>query len=236
MATQRAAKLTIKAYEKFENGALNALIGTYEVQLNPSQVSFSLAEDDYSRDAAFSATGGALETRRPAFFREVVGFSFILDQTGAIPNEADGVAAGSAGGAVGLKASIDKLKKTTIQPLRSTHAPPFVLVLWGDISLQGIVTGFSVDFTYFNINGNPLRAVIRMSVTEVVDSVSESAKFQSPDITRMPIIRAGDTLPGLCQDFYDSPLYYIRIAQANKLSSFRRLRPGERLVFPPLEK
>jgi Contractile injection system tube protein len=227
-------KLIINAFQKFEKGTLQTLVGSYELQLNPNSVACAYAQEKNTNDGPSSAGGDTIESKRPTYYKESIKFSFTLDNSGVLPNAADGLS--SASGGTGLKLSIDKLKKATILPLRSSHAPPFVQILWGDIALNGIVNDFSIEYTYFNVSGNPLRANITLGVVEVVDSVVESSKYQSPDITRMPIIKAGQSLPQLCQEFYDSNLYYIQIAQENKLHSFRRLQVGKRLLFPPLEK
>ena len=234
MAGSGVSKLIINAFQKFEAGKLQTNVGSYELQINPNSVSCSFAQEKNISQEPSSAGGDTIESKRPTYYKEAIKFSFTLDDSGVLPNTADGIS--SSTGGTGLGTSIEKLKKATILPLRSTHAPPFVQILWGDIALNGIVTEFSIEYTYFNITGNPLRANISLGVVEVVDSVVESSKYQSPDITRMPIIKDGQSLPQLCHDFYDSNLYYIQVAKENKLSSFRRLQVGKRLLFPPLEK
>ena len=234
MSDDGVKKLKIFAYQKFESGSVSGPLGTYELQLNPASVSCTYAKVNPNEDRN-SATGDPLNLKRPTYYREAIKFNFTLDHSGALPFAADGLTLSTAG-TTGLKQSIEKLRAATIMPLRSTHAPPFIKVIWGDIALQGIVQEFSIDYTYFNVLGEPLRAKVTLGVIEVVDAAVESSKYQSPDITRMPIIKAGENLPQLCNEFYDSPQYYIQVARENGLSSFRRLKPGEVLRFPPLEK
>lgn len=234
MSDDGVKKLKIFAYQKFESGVVSGALGTYELQLNPASVACTYAKVDPADDRN-SATGDPLSLKRPSYYRESIKFNFTLDHSGALPFAADGLSLSTAGSS-GLKLSIEKLRAATIMPLRSTHAPPFVKIIWGDISLQGIVQEFSIDYSYFNVMGEPLRAKVTLGIIEVVDSAVESSKYQSPDITRMPMVKAGDNLPQMCNDFYDSPHYYIQVARENGLSSFRRLRPGQVLRFPPLEK
>jgi nucleoid-associated protein YgaU len=41
-------------------------------------------------------------------------------------------------------------------------------------------------------------------------------------------------LPLLCQKVYRDGSYYMQVAKANHLASFRDIKPGTQLVFPPL--
>jgi hypothetical protein len=114
--------------------------------------------------------------------------------------------------------------------------PPYVKLEWGNITLVGHVIKFEKQILKFNRSGSPLRANISMSIKEEFDQVVISREFKSPDITRMPKINDGDSLVSLCEKFYDDPKYFIRIAEYNQLPSFRSLKPGSVLQFPPLEK
>jgi hypothetical protein len=39
----------------------------------------------------------------------------------------------------------------------------------------------------------------------------------------------------LCNRIYGDPAYFVDVARYNGLDAFRRLEPGARLQFPPLE-
>jgi nucleoid-associated protein YgaU len=56
----------------------------------------------------------------------------------------------------------------------------------------------------------------------------------SPDLTHLITVKAGDTLPLLCDRIYRDSGYYMEVARINGLSSFRNLQPGTTLKFPPL--
>jgi hypothetical protein len=114
--------------------------------------------------------------------------------------------------------------------------PPFVHLEWGSISLKGVVTDLGIEYTYFNSFGYAVRAEISITIEEFIDQNVEQSKYQSPDITRIPTIKSGETLPALCKEFYSDKKYYLKIAEINNLPSFRRLKLGEKLLFPPLEK
>ena len=136
-----------------------------------------------------------------------------------------------------IQSSIDQLQKASIKPTSESHMPPFVHVLWsGSVNLKGRVTKFDVTYLHFDRLGFPMRAKVSMSVAEVVGDQVVSREFRSPDITRMPTIREGDTLVAMCHEFYDDRKYFIRVAEFNDLPTFRRLKVGSTIQFPPLEK
>ncbi len=69
--------------------------------------------------------------------------------------------------------------------------------------------------------------------TRAAQIVKEAGRG-SPDLTHLVTVRAGDTLPLLCERIYREPGYYLDVARINGLSAFRQLQPGSRLRFPPL--
>ena len=230
------SNLTIKAYS---SSGFNELKGTYKLQINPGSVkcSYGKTDDKDKEIEPKSANGGAIPQKSTTYFKESVSFNFTLDLTGVIPNVPDGVNPPKKDNFFsGLNDSINKLKKVTIDPLRSTHMPPYVHLIWGDISLKGFVGELGIEYTYFNSEGKAVRADISIKIEEFIDQNVIETKFQSPDITRIPTIKVGDTIPAFCKEFYSDKKYYLKIAESNNLPSFRRLKLGEKLLFPPLEK
>ena len=227
------SNLIIKAYSSL---AYTDLLGTYQLQINPGSVICSYGKDDNEEIEPKSANGGAIPHKLVTYFKESVSFNFTLDLTGVIPSVPDGVMPSEINYFSGLEDSIKKLKEVTIYPLRSTHMPPYVHLIWGDISLKGIVSDLGIEYTYFNSFGYAVRAEISITIEEYIDPSIIESKFQSPDITRIPTIKVGDTMPALCKEFYSDKKYYLKIAEINNLPSFRRLKLGEKLLFPPLEK
>jgi len=233
--------LSITAFETYEDISWGYFwsVDSYQLQINPGSVSCKYGKNE-GDDEPSSANGGAIPQKSPTYFKETVSFKFTLDLTGVIPSVPDGdwywMLPSEISYFMGLEDSIEKLKGVTIYPLRSTHAPPFVHLVWGDISLKGVVTDLDIEYTYFNSTGSAVRAEVSITIEEFINREVEESKYQSPDITRIPTIKAGDTLPALCKSFYGDKKYYLKIAEINNLSSFRRLKLGEKILFPPLEK
>jgi len=233
-----ASKLRLKAYEKFANGTVNSPLtgGVYSLQLNPEQIDigFDIKNNSEENEEPASAAGVPIDDKIKIYSRQKINLEFTIDNTGAVPVLPSGLSSKEAG--TSIKDSIDLLKKVTIKPTRASHKPPFVELEWGKIHLIGSVNQFSVKYTLFNSAGDPLRAAVSLSIVEKVDEKVISREFQSPDITRIVTVKEGDSLIGLCEEFYDDPKYYIAVAQYNHLPNFRTLKIGSRLEFPPLKK
>ncbi len=241
------SNLKIKAYEYREDMdyffSFLYVIGTYELQINPKSVECSFGKDEFELEPK-SANGGPVPKKLVTYFQESVSFNFTLDLSGVIPSVPDSgdwinfyaFLPSEANYFLGLEYSIEKLKEVTIYPLEETHMPPYVHLIWGDISLKGFVSNLGINYTYFNTFGYAVRAEISITIEEYINQEIIESKFRSPDLTRIPTIKVGDTIPALCKRFYSDKKYYLKIAEINNLPSFRRLKLGEKLLFPPLEK
>jgi hypothetical protein len=232
-------KLMIKGYPKFTNGDVSgSCVATFVCQLNPDQfsVSFDINTMEEESQEPKNASGVPVADKGKAYNRQQVSFEFIIDNTGVLPIPPSGAVSALSPG-LSIQSAIEQLQTATIKPTSESHMPPFVHVLWsGSVNLKGRVTQFTVTYLHFDRLGFPLRAKVSMSVVEVVDDQVVSREFRSPDITRMPTIREGDSLVAMCHEFYDDPKYFIRVAEFNNLPTFRRLKVGSTLQFPPLEK
>lgn len=222
---------SINGYKSLSNGVTSESIGSFSLQLNPSALNVNYVVNDKKgpedNEEPKSAIGNPTNPQTLAKAKESVSFNFILDTTGAISKITS---------VTSITSAISTLKKITVDKISGTHSTPYVSVQWGAFIFVGKVDSLQVDYTLFDNSGNPLRANISMSVSEHFDTKADSANNQSPDITRIPTIKEGDSLVSLCKDFYDDAHMFIRIAEFNNMPSFRRLIPGTILEFPPIEK
>lgn len=226
--------LSLTAYENFASGQASSALsgGTYALQLNPENLAISYDQLPAKTDEPGSAAGMPVSEKNAAYNKQTVTVQFTIDNSGAIPSYPEKIT-GSGGS---IKASIDHFLKVTVKPTKATHRPPFVQLQWGKFILVGKVFGLSISYTYFDVDGEPIRADIGFSLVEEVDEAVISREFQSPDITRIITVKDGDTLIGLCESFYEDPKYYLQVAIYNNLPSFRGLKIGSQIEFPPLEK
>jgi hypothetical protein len=117
------------------------------------------------------------------------------------------------------------------------HEPPYLRVSWGSQeTFDCRLYSFSVNFTLFDRDGTPLRAEISARfISDIL--AAKLAKLQqksSPDLTHARVVRHGDTLPLLTKSVYGSSERYLDVAHYNGLDDFRKLIPGQELLFPPL--
>jgi hypothetical protein len=151
--------------------------------------------------------------------------ALVLDGTGAVP-----------GARVPVKEQVEALRNTVYTYVGNHHEPPVVQVVWGTLLFYGRAESLKFDYTLFAPSGEPLRAKITLNFVEytsAAQSVKEMGKG-SPDLTHLVLVKAGDTLPLLCERIYREPLYHLAVARINGLSTVRELAPGMRLRFPPL--
>jgi LysM repeat protein len=134
---------------------------------------------------------------------------------------------------------LDDFLAICYQTQSSSHEPSYLKLSWGngvlgksfDCRLQSV----DVKYTSFGRDGSPLHAELVAQFVEALDPKKKAAAdgHNSPDLTHRRTVVAGDTLPLLCREIYGSAEYYLRVAEVNGLDEFRRLRPGQELVFPP---
>ena len=217
-------KLVINAYANTNGGSP---FEHFSLQLNPISISVTKSTDNLkeSKDADGSSKSASTATFQPA----KITFKFTLDNTGVVDYPIDESS---------IKDCIDKLQRICVVPNSSTHKNPYVHLTWGKTFTNynyGQVTALKYDYTFFDRNGNPLRALVTMTVTEV-ENPFNGRDFQSPDITKIPIIRDKDNLVKLSIDHYEDKNYYLKIAEANNLASVRDLINGKQIILPPLKK
>lgn len=217
-------KLVINAYANTNGGSP---FKYFALQLNPVSISVQKSTDNLkeTKDAEGKSKSSSTATFQPA----KISFKFTLDDTGVIQDNVDGR---------NIKDCIKKLELICVTPNNETHKNPYVHMTWGNTFLNfnyGQVTGLKYDYTFFDRDGNPLRAVVNLEVTEVENKFNDRS-HRSPDITRMPLVKDKSNLVGISLDYYDDKSYYISIAQYNNMASLRDLKSGNQIVLPPVKK
>ena len=118
---------------------------------------------------------------------------------------------------------------------KEEHKPNYVWVIWGAVQFKGIVQGIDVEYTMFDRIGRPVRAKVKVSMASTVkNDKDDKNKKESPDLTKIHVVKAGDTLPLIAQAEYSDESLYMQLAKANNLKNYRNLTIGQQLVLPPL--
>jgi hypothetical protein len=214
----------------YENPECTVPIGIYKLQLNPSELSITVGEKKNEKTKDSDAKGSDITSKSKTFQQRSLDLSFTIDNTGAIPHGPFTLLSGG-----NIVESIMLLEDVTVNTIYNTHSAPFVRLIWGSglVSFEGIVSAFKYNYTFFDGFGIPLRAVVTMTVTN--SNENNISLFQSPDITKMPVIKDGDNIVKFSEEYYDDKKYYIKLAEFNNLSSFRALKQGALLEIPPIK-
>lgn len=196
----------------------------FEVMLNPEKFTHNLSINYNTKEGkGKSETEAKFNAYRP----QNVSFNIWIDGTGVVnPGK----------GSPDVRTQIKQLKDVVYKYNGQKHEPNDIKLLWGSFIFFGRLKTMEVEYTLFKPSGEPLRANVGLAFVGSVSSEEESARAQrnSPDLTHIVEVKAGDTLPLLCYRTYKDCSYYAEVAKVNNIVNFRSLEPGRRLEFPPL--
>lgn len=121
-----------------------------------------------------------------------------------------------------------------------THGPPIIEFIWDKSwfhrgkALTWNVVGFSTTYKMFNSDGVPVRAEMKVSLSEYATEEEQKARIrlQSPDHEKVHRVRPGDTLQSIALEAYHDPTKWRPIAAANNIEDPLDLQPGAVLRVP----
>jgi hypothetical protein len=223
--TGKKALLKISGCSVAKNGtvSVDASRPVFEALINPSGYGHEFVIR-YAKNQALGQAGN--EAKFYASKPEKLNLKeLVLDGTGAVP-----------GTKMPVKQQVDALRNTVYTYVGTKHEAPIVQVVWGSLLFYGRVESLKFDYTLFTPSGEPLRAKVTLNFIEYTSAAEEvkASGRRSPDLTHLVEVRAGDTLPLLCERIYRDPAYHLAVARINGLTLLRQLEPGMRLRFPPL--
>ncbi|MEO8602749.1 MAG: hypothetical protein ABI629_09245 [bacterium] len=212
-------RLHILAYEKPNYSG--DPVGRFEADVNPAEMTVGY-EVEYDSAQASGTTNSRMT------FKKIkpgdLSLSFFIDGTGAN------------GRPVQVHERVAQFQSVTGYN-GEIHRPNYLEIGWGTLPVRRcVLKSASIAYKLFAPDGVPLRAIVAATFTDNVDDETRVAEAQdkSADLTHVRVVRAGDTLPGICHRVYGDPLRYLDVARANRLDNFRALEAGTRLIFPPL--
>lgn len=219
------AKLTITAYS--DPGFTSQVGSPFSVWINPASYTHQ-TQVSYNDRQAQGSSGPSPEFNRIA--DETVSFELIFDATGVIP------APSGQSYTHGIADGIKQLIALTATMNGDIHSPNYLILAWAQLQFQCVLTSMNINYTLFMPDGTPLRAKVACSFRSYTSEVqlAKKVKKNSPDVTHLVTVNAGDTLPLLCYRIYGDSGYYYKVASINGLLNFRAIPPGTQLLFPPL--
>jgi len=207
---------------------------TIEALFNPTELSITKGNSwtfDPIKGTAFPK--GKFGGGKP---REIA-VNLLLDQT--LPNEGKSV-----------KDITDSLFKMMDPPTGGAggspkSVPPLVTFQWGEMMpFKAACTSLGVTFQLFQPNGTPIRAEVKLALTQA--EAATSASSNTPAKTTNPttrsegglgvhVVRDGDTLQSIAHQTYEDPGRWRTIAEANGIDNPMHLRRGKPLNLPRID-
>lgn len=224
-------KLSIVAYSTgdYQSGDVQ---GKFEVLINPETYKREL---DIEYDSTWAVGSSGEDLRFKQINAEKISFSLIFDGTGLISTAPQSLKDGDNVKPV-LK-QIEDFKAVVAEFSGEIHRPYFLLLTWGDsFNFQGVLTNMSINYKLFKPDGTPIRAIADVTFSSSVSPPVALARagLESPDVTHVKQVRAGDRLPAMCNEIYNDVGYFVQVAEANQLNHLRQVPTGTSLIFPPL--
>jgi len=197
----------------------------YEVQYNPETISLSKSADwaekkgDHTLDLPLVEWKGgkAMKLEMTLFFDTYEEDSDVRKKTGPIEE---------------LSMVKDEEHGPPIIKLKVGGKPWFHRK--GDAQLKWNLTSFSTTYKMFNSKGEPVRAEMKVSLTEYATETDQKnrIRLQSPDHEKTHRVRPGDTLHSIALEAYRDSSKWRPIAEANSIEDPLDLRPGAVLRVP----
>jgi hypothetical protein len=229
VSTGLKEKLTITPCKETRGGdvTVDSSKRPFEAMINPSGYTHEQSIS-YAKQKVLGQL--ASEQKFSDIQPDKIKFVFVIDGTGVVNLPIPGK------GSPDVKTQIKQLETVVYGYDSAKHEPNRVRLLWGSFIFFGRLNSLSVEYTLFKPSGEPLRAKVNLEFSGFMSSSKEALKANrsSPDLTHVVTVKAGDTLPLLCEQIYEDGSYYLEVARRNGLINFRDLKPGDRLVFPPL--
>ena len=228
-------KLKIKSFPtaKRQEGVFDFLVKTHEVMFNPESYSFSYT-NEYQKYQGINTSG---RTARYSLTRsKQLSLKLILDDSSATAGLFAGLSSVGPFSRETVHDRVEEFLNFTAHMDGNIHAPRYLRIEWGDLIFDCRLVSVNVNYTLFSRSGIAIRAELD---TVFIEDLEESKRLKqdgksSPDLTHTRTITSGDTLPLMSERIYNDPNYYIQIAQANRLSNFRKLKAGTVINFPPI--
>jgi hypothetical protein len=230
-------------------------VKTIFVQLNPEKYTMK-HNVVFCEGQPMGATGNDLKFNK--IEGEEVTFEFLFDSSGVIPpgkikdKKGDMSLLDKAGEVLdalkpvvvnpfdevkSVEDDIEAFKNLLIGYNGKTHHTAYLLLLWGGYRLQCRLKNMEIEYYLFRNDGRPIRAKAKCTFKGTVSykTMLEEQKKSSPDLTHVREFEMNDKLTLTSENIYENQNYYIDVAQSNALLSFRNIRLGKNIIFPPIK-
>jgi hypothetical protein len=119
------------------------------------------------------------------------------------------------------------------------HRPPLLDVYWGNMYLgQNVLVSSDYNFTMFNKQGLGTRATAKLVFKQIATFEQTkvlSGEQQSPDHTKVRVLRDGDSLQSLAHSEYEDVALWKILAEHNNIENPLKIPAGTVIEIPALE-
>ena len=123
---------------------------------------------------------------------------------------------------------------TLVQQFEKELRPPLLTLSWGkgNYFFDCVLTTLNYDFTMFNKEGVPIRAIVNLTFEEI-DLGTSTKKEKSRKAMKSYTVKSDDTLQKIAQSELGSATQWKIIAVANGIDNPLDLPVGQQLQIPP---
>lgn len=197
-----------------------------ELPINPEKVKLGKGIR-YAEDKQLGSLNGSNVYVR--YQPETLYFECLLDMTNAMEDDDEKKP---------VHDMVDEIEARLYDYNTEGHRPSFVKVEYGDITFFGQLKTLETEYTLFDMDGMPLRAELKVTLTGYCSQKEEKKHFSkhSPDVSRLVTLKEGQTLAALCYEIYGDALLVGQVARFNNLNGYRSIPAGTELLMPMLKK
>jgi hypothetical protein len=116
--------------------------------------------------------------------------------------------------------------------------PPMVVFHWGQLtSFPAVIKSANVTFDYFSSSGVPLRARVKLDLTQFTASkafTKQNPTSGTPEPHRVHRVQRGETLDRISARYYGDSTRWRLLAEANGIEDPLGIRPGSLISVPQL--
>ena len=227
-------KMRIQAYS---DATCTTPVGeAFTFQINPSSYNYKYQLEQVEESAP-GTSGSPLK-----YYRQLPNewdFDVLIDGTGVIKNaSALDISLIGSTSPLNVEEEVAKLKSIVLDYNGEVHRNQYLKISWGERQVfKGTLSSLDLNYKLFKPDGSPLRVVAKLKLKEWVDPEQRirEEEASSPDITHQRTFSDSDRFDLMVHRIYDTPEYYLDVARANSLNSFRRIKVGEQINLPPLK-
>lgn len=228
---------------------------TIFVQLNPEKYSMK-HNVAFCEDQAMGTSGNDLSFNRiegeevvfdfffdssgivpPGKIKDGKGEETFLDALGDIANALKPAIVNPFGEVETVEKDVEEFKNLLMGYDGETHQTSYLKLLWGGYSLSCRLKSMDIEYTLFRKDGRPIRAKVKCTFKGTVSYklMVAAENKNSPDLTHERTIKMNDNVTLLSESIYENNSFYIDVAKNNKLLSFRKVKLGQKIKFPPIK-